>query len=51
MPTLTVSIPKELKEEMDKRPQINWPEVIKAGLEKKGRALLKFKEMYEKGEL
>ena len=31
----TFSIPRELKEKLDKQPEINWPEVFKEGLRKK----------------
>ena len=51
MPTLTVSIPKELKKKMDEHPEINWPEVLKKRLQKRAEALLKFEEMRKKGEL
>ena len=47
MPTLTLSIPDELKERMKKHPEINWPEVLRRRLEQTGERLLKF----EKGEL
>ena len=51
MPTLTLSIPKELKERMDSKPEINWPEVLKAGLRKRAEQLLKFEEIRKRGEL
>ena len=35
----TFSIPDELKARLDKRPEVNWPEVIKQGLKKKLEAL------------
>lgn len=44
----TFSIPKELKARIDKRPDINWPEVFKEGLKKK---LEKLEELKAKGEL
>ncbi len=50
MPTLTLSISKELKKRMDEFPEINWPEVLKARLKKRAEALLKFEEMRKKGE-
>ena len=31
----TFSIPKELKEKLDKQPEVNWPEVFKRGLKKR----------------
>jgi hypothetical protein len=39
----TFSIPKELKERMDKRPEVNWPEVFKQGLIKKVEQLKKLR--------
>lgn len=44
----TFSIPKELKERLDKRPDINWPEVFKKGIKEKLETLEKLKA---KGEL
>ena len=44
----TFSIPKELKERLDKRPDVNWPEVFKEGLRKK---LEKLEELRARGEL
>ena len=32
MATFTVSVPKELKKEMDEFPEINWPEYLKQRL-------------------
>jgi len=51
MKTLTLSIPKELKEKLDKFPEINWPEVLRNRLRKRAEALLKFEEMRKRGEL
>ena len=51
MPTLTVSIPKELKKRMDESPEVNWPEVLKARLKARADALLKFEQMRKKGEI
>ena len=51
MPTLTLSIPRELKERMDKHPEINWPEVLRRRLEKRAEQLLKFEEMVKRGEI
>jgi hypothetical protein len=44
MPTLTISIPKELKNKMDEYPEINWPEVLKNRLKKRAEELIKFEE-------
>jgi len=51
MPTLTLSIPKEVKKKMDSMPEVNWPEVIRSGLERRARQLLKFEQMRKKGEI
>ena len=51
MKTLTLSIPKELKEKLDEFPEINWPEVLRNRLRKRAEALLKFEEMRKRGEL
>jgi len=51
MPTLTLSIPDELKKRMDKHSEVNWSEVIRSRLEKRAEALLKFEEMRLRGEL
>ncbi len=48
MPTLTVSIPKELKKKLDSRPDVNWPEVLKESIKKKLELLEKLRA---KGEL
>ena len=51
MPTLTVSISKELKKRMDELPEVNWPEVLKARLKNRANALLKFEQMRKRGEI
>ena len=48
MKRLTVSIPRELKEKLDKQPEINWPEVAKQGILKR---LAKLEELERRGEL
>ena len=49
MKRFTVSIPKELKEKLDKNPNVNWPEVAKQGILKKLKQLEKFEELVNKG--
>lgn len=44
----TFSIPDELKKRMDKRPDVNWPEVFKQGLKKRLEAL---ERLHARGEL
>ena len=51
MRRFTVSIPKELKDKLDKMPQINWPEVAKEGVVEKLHKLMKFEELERRGEL
>lgn len=51
MTTFTVSIPKELKEEIDKHPEINLAEYLKKRLELKLKELKKFEELKKKGEI
>lgn len=51
MPTLTLSIPDELKKRMDKHSEINWPNVLRSRLKRRAEALLKFEEMRQRGEL
>jgi len=48
MKRVTFSISKELKERMDKRPDVNWSEVFKEGLRKRLEAL---QRMRARGEL
>ena len=50
MPTLTVSIPQELKKRMDQYPEINWPEVLKTRLRKRAEAHLAFEQKRQRGE-
>jgi len=45
---MTFSIPKELKERMDKRPEVNWPEIFRQGLEKR---LIVLEKLRNRGEL
>jgi len=51
MPTLTLSIPKDVKKIMDARSDVNWPAVLRERLEARARQLLKFEEMRKRGEL
>jgi len=51
MAKLTLSVPKELKDRLDKMPEVNWSEVIRAGIEKKVKQLEKFEQLVNRGEL
>lgn len=49
MKRVTFSMPKELKEKLDKHPDINWSEVVKEGIRKWVAKLEKFEELENKG--
>jgi len=49
MAKLTLSIPRELKGRLDKMPEVNWSEVIRAGIEKKVKQLEKFEQLVSRG--
>ncbi len=49
MKRFTISIPKDLKEELDKIPEIDWPELMKAGIIKKIEQLEKFEQLVNEG--
>lgn len=51
MTRMTFSISEELKERLDKHPDINWSEVAKKGLLEKLEKLKKFRELENRGEL
>ena len=51
MATFTVSIPKELKERLDKHPHINWPEYLKQRLEVRLKEIERFEELKNSGKL
>jgi len=50
MPMVTISIPKNLKEEMKKYPEINWSELLKQRMKKRAIALQKFDQKRKKSE-
>ncbi|MEA3255473.1 MAG: hypothetical protein U9Q22_06530 [Candidatus Altiarchaeota archaeon] len=49
MKRFTVSISKEMKDMLDKRPDVNWPEVMKQGIIKKVKQLEKFERLEREG--
>jgi hypothetical protein len=51
MPAFTVSIPKELKERLDKNKQVNWPEYLKQRLSERLDEFKRFEELKNKGKL
>lgn len=46
---VTFSIPKELKDKLDKYPDVNWPEVVKEGIKRWVAKLERFEELDSKG--
>ena len=51
MPNLTLSIPKELKHEMETIPEFNWSEVARSAISKKIKEYKLFKELVSKSKL
>ena len=49
MPTLTVSIPDELKKRLDKHPEINWSAYLRDRFLLKVKQLKKFEELVGRG--
>jgi hypothetical protein len=51
MATFTVSVPEKLKKELEKHPEINWPEYLKKRFEAKINELKKFEELKSSGKI
>lgn len=51
MTSLTLAIPNELKEEMDKHPDINWSAVARISIQRKLELLKKMDELLKNSEL
>lgn len=51
MVTLTLSVPQELKEEMDETPEINWSEVARAAIKEKIKQLKAFNALVANSKL
>ena len=49
--TFTISIPDDLKKQMEHHPEINWPEYIKQRFEVRVKELQKFEELRSRGKL
>ena len=49
MNKITFSIPKELKNELDKYPELSWSEILRRGIKEKIKKLKKFEDL--EGEL
>jgi len=51
MPTITVNVDDDLKERMEKHPEINWSEVTRQAIQKKIEALEVMDELTSKSDL
>lgn len=51
MPTITVNVDEDLKERMEKHPEINWSEVTRQAIEEKIEALEVMDELTSESEL
>ncbi|WP_123533392.1 hypothetical protein [Halosimplex salinum] len=51
MPTITVNVDDDLKERMDKRPEINWSEVTRQAIQEKIETLEVMDELTTESEL
>ena len=51
MPTLTLAIPKDLKEEMESLPELNWSEIARAAILEKINEYKIFKAIVAKSKL
>ena len=51
MPTLTLAIPKNLKQEMESLPELNWSEVAREAISEKVKEYKLFKHIVSKSRL
>ena len=51
MPSLTLSVPRDLKEKMEEFPEINWSEVARQAIMHKTRILEKMESLLSKSTL
>ena len=51
MATVTLSIPKELKNKLDSMPEVKWSEIFRNAVLSKVEQLEKFEEMIKRGKL
>jgi hypothetical protein len=51
MPTLTLAIPEDLKQEMDSLPELNWSEVARKAIREKAAEYKLFKSIAAKSKL
>lgn len=47
MVKVTLSIPKELKDKLDRYPELSWSEILRRGIKEKIKKLKKFEELQE----
>ena len=45
MPKITLSISKELKDKLNKHPELNWTEILRRGIQDKIKKLKRFEEL------
>jgi len=48
MPTITISLPKDLKERLDKHPEVAWTAIFRRAFENKVKELEEFEEFKRK---
>lgn len=51
MVSVTLSVPEEMREEMDEHPEINWSEVARQSIDRKLKELQFLEEFKEQSEL
>ncbi len=51
MARITLSIPEELKKQLDLHQEINWPELFRRTLRTKVEQFKKFEKMVQKGDI
>lgn len=51
MTNITLAVPQELKEEMDKFPEINWSEVARAAIKRKIGLLIEMQKLLSRSKL
>ncbi|MGI5993233.1 MAG: hypothetical protein ACOX79_01870 [Methanosarcina sp.] len=51
MKRFTISVPDDLKKELDSMPEINWAEVARKGIQDKLNLLEKFEILEKRGDL
>jgi hypothetical protein len=51
MVSLTLSVPDELKKDMDSFPEINWSEIARSAIKKRIKIMKKFREFTKDSEM